>query len=59
MSNPVPDIDIEKATNGEDADTPTGPEIPVGGAVEWTYVVTNTGNVDLTNVTWSTTKAWP
>ena len=26
-------IDIEKATNGEDADTPTGPNIPVGDAV--------------------------
>ena len=48
---PEPAIDIEKATNGEDADTPTGPEIPVGGPVNWTYVVTNTGNVDLTNVT--------
>ena len=47
----LPDIDIEKATNGEDADTPTGPQIPVGGDVTWTYVVTNTGNVDLTNVT--------
>ena len=45
-----PGIDIEKATNGEDADTPTGPVIPVGDPVEWTYVVTNTGNVDLSNV---------
>ncbi len=45
-----PIIDIEKATNGEDADTPTGPYIPVGDAVNWTYVVTNTGNVPLTNV---------
>ncbi|MEF3404914.1 DUF7507 domain-containing protein [Agromyces sp. CCNWLW203] len=47
----VPTIDIEKATNGEDADEPTGPNVPVGGAVEWTYVVTNTGNVDLVDVT--------
>jgi hypothetical protein len=46
-----PAIDIEKATNGEDADEPTGPLVAVGGAVEWTYVVTNTGNVPLTNVT--------
>ncbi len=44
---PEPDIDIEKATNGFDADDPTGPEIRVGGDVEWTYVVTNTGDVDL------------
>jgi hypothetical protein len=46
----APSIDIEKHTNGQDADTPTGPEIPVGGAVNWEYFVTNTGNVTLTNV---------
>ncbi len=46
----VPSIVIQKATNGEDADTPTGPMIPVGGAVTWTYVVTNTGNLPLTQV---------
>ncbi len=46
----VPSIVIQKATNGEDADTPTGPLIPVGGAVTWTYVVTNTGNLPLTQV---------
>jgi hypothetical protein len=48
-SNPA--IDIEKATNGQDADAPTGPAIPVGDPVTWTYVVTNTGNVPLTQVT--------
>ncbi|TVS09681.1 MAG: hypothetical protein EA424_26610, partial [Planctomycetaceae bacterium] len=45
-----PAIDIQKATNGEDADAPTGPYILVGDAVTWTYVVTNTGNVALTDV---------
>lgn len=48
--SPRPSINIEKATNGEDADLPTGPFIPVGGAVNWTYVVTNRGNVPLSNV---------
>jgi hypothetical protein len=38
----APGIDIEKATNGVDADLPPGPIIPVGGTVTWTYVVTNT-----------------
>jgi PKD repeat protein len=45
-----PSIDIEKSTNGEDADTPTGPSINVGDPVTWTYVVTNTGDVPLANV---------
>ena len=47
----TPRIDIEKLTNGEDADQPTGPVIPVDDTVTWTYEVENTGNVDLTNVT--------
>ena len=47
---PSPSVDIEKSTNGEDADAPPGPEIPVGDAVAWGYVVTNDGDVDLTNV---------
>lgn len=47
---PDPSIDIEKATEGEDADTGTGPSLLVGSTVNWTYVVTNDGNVDLTNV---------
>ncbi|WP_167546893.1 SdrD B-like domain-containing protein [Stieleria maiorica] len=42
----TPDIDIEKLTNGVDADQPAdAPEIVVGGEVTWTYLVTNTGNV--------------
>ncbi|WP_291992060.1 SdrD B-like domain-containing protein [Candidatus Accumulibacter sp. ACC003] len=33
-----------------DADFPTGPMIPVGGTAVFTYVVTNTGEVALSNV---------
>ena len=43
-------IHIEKATNGEDADDPTGPIVLAGDSVTWTYVVTNTGNVALGSV---------
>ena len=43
-------IDIEKATNGVDADSPTGPVVPVGDPVTWTYVVTNTGAGPLASV---------
>jgi hypothetical protein len=46
-----PGITLEKHTNGEDADLPPGPSIQVGGEVVWTYVVENTGGVDLTDVT--------
>jgi hypothetical protein len=45
-----PNIRIEKSTNGEDADAPTGPIIPVGDPVVWTYEVTNTGDVTLTDI---------
>jgi hypothetical protein len=41
-----PGIYIQKLTNGDD-----GLDILVGGAITWTYKVTNTGNVTLTNVT--------
>lgn len=48
-----PAIDIEKSTNGIDADNPAlgdAPQIGAGGVVNWMYVVTNTGDVDLVNV---------
>lgn len=46
-----PAIDIEKATNGEDADAAPGISLFVGSLVEWTYVVENTGNVVLVDIT--------
>ena len=45
-----PRIDIEKSTNGEDADFPTGPFVVPGSGVTWEYVTTNTGNVTLDEV---------
>ncbi|WP_293160325.1 GEVED domain-containing protein, partial [Okeania sp. SIO2C9] len=47
----APAIDIEKSTNGEDADTATGPQIAVGDTANFEYVVTNTGDTALGNVT--------
>jgi hypothetical protein len=46
----VASIDIEKSTNGKDADTLPGPSIVAGGEVKWTYTVTNTGTVPLNTV---------
>jgi hypothetical protein len=48
---PAPAISIIKKTNGTDNDVAPGLYIPVGSTVTWTYIVTNTGNVPLTNVT--------
>jgi len=45
-----PAIVIEKTTNNVDADDPNGPTIEEGQTVTWRYVVTNIGNVPLTNI---------
>jgi hypothetical protein len=45
-----PAIDVETAVNGQDADSPKGPDIPAGSPVSFTYVVKNTGDVALTGV---------
>jgi hypothetical protein len=45
-----PSIMIIKKTNGDPAQTKPGPYISEGAPVTWTYEVTNTGNVNLTNV---------
>jgi LPXTG-motif cell wall-anchored protein len=47
----APAIDIEKWVNGEDADTQPGVITSPGEALTWEYIVTNTGNVELTDVT--------
>jgi plastocyanin len=49
-------IDLEKSTNGHDADEAPGPEIDVGDQVTWTYVVKNTGQSALTHIVLSDDK---
>ena len=48
---PNPALTLVKRTNGQDANTPPGPTLTVGSPVTWTFEVTNSGNVALTNVT--------
>lgn len=43
-----PDLKLDKFTNGYDADSTPG--IQIGDSVKWNYVITNTGNVPLTNI---------
>ncbi len=46
----TPDIDIIKLTNGADANAPDAAGVPVvapGDPVVWTYLITNTGPVDI------------
>src|SRR3954447_16303824 len=47
---PAPAIDIQKATNGSDADAAPGPSIPIGDPITWTYRVANTGNDTLSGL---------
>ena len=43
-------INVVKNTNGQDANTPPGPQLAVGSTATFTYIVTNTGNVTLGTV---------
>jgi len=46
----LPSINIEKFTNGEDADTATGPKVLVGNPINWRFEVKNTGPFALKDV---------
>ncbi len=56
---PNPAIDIEKHTNGYDADHPRGPYLNLGDTVTWEYIVTNTGDVTLSNIVVNDDKIGP
>ena len=54
-----PALIMDTLTNGHDADTPTGPSITAGEPITWTYIVTNTGDVTLTNIEVSDNNGTP
>jgi hypothetical protein len=45
-----PAVEIQKTTNGDDANDAPGPSITVGSAVTWRYIVSNTGTINLTGM---------
>ena len=45
-----PSINLEKYTEGQDADTSPGPQLKAEDSVSWLFEVINTGDVDLTNI---------
>jgi hypothetical protein len=52
---------IKTSANGNDADLPPGPSVPIGSPVQWTYTLTNTGKVALSGLVvtarrWSTIR---
>ncbi len=50
IENSVSSIEIVKSTNGEDANTATGPYLAVGTTATFSYVVRSTGGTPLQNV---------
>jgi len=56
-AGPIPELTIEKKTNNFDADQQPGPFILKGSLVDWTYTVTNTGRVTITEVTVNDSEA--
>ena len=51
--SPAPQIDVEKLTNGNQADLATDADVPIvtpGSTVTWTYQVMNTGTVDIVTI---------
>src|SRR5438105_3399965 len=53
----LPGIAITKTTNGTDNNAAPGPTIAAGATVTWNYLLTNTGNVTLSNVAVTDDKA--
>ena len=46
----VPNIQLMKFVNGKVADTPPGPILRMGDITTWNFVITNSGNITLSNI---------
>jgi uncharacterized repeat protein (TIGR01451 family) len=49
-------LDVKKFVNGVDADQPPGPQITVGQAVNWSFVISNSGAITVENITLTDNK---
>ncbi len=45
-----PTVSVVKAVNGDDANVPPGPTLRAGDPVTWTYTISNTGPISVTNL---------
>jgi len=50
LSDPLPAVKVEKYTLGQDADVAPGVSVEVSSTVTWTYVISNVGNVALSDL---------
>ena len=48
---PEPDVMLTKKTNDINVESAPGPELAVGEAVAWQYIIQNSGNTQLTGIT--------
>jgi hypothetical protein len=57
--NPGPEIELQKSTNGFDADSAPGPTLYVGYPVSWVFTVYNPGDQAITDITVSDDNGTP
>ena len=55
----LPRLSVRVTVNGLDSDVAPGPLFEAGGALEWTYVIQNTGEVTLTTIRVGDDKTGP
>ena len=59
MDTELPRVSIRVTTNGVEPDGPPGPLLLVGTPVEWTYIIQNTGEITLTQISVIDSKVGP
>ena len=55
----LPRLNVRITVNGQDSDAAPGPLLEVGAALEWAYIIQNTGEITLTQIRVGDDKAGP